>query len=384
MQVASVLEGEIQPYGDRMKVAARLVDGRTSPLWSQSFDQPIGEAGTALDGIASGVSAALRVASPPARVHRPAPEVQDLYLRGVYLRAQRDAASRETGFQYLEQAATRDEAYAPAQSAVAMICAARCYHAAPHRAEWAEKARERARRALAADETDPKAHCALAWVNWIYDRDWPAAEAGFRRARQLNPSYAGAHNLYALALTTRGRFAEALAEAERARELDPTIYLVSTDLALIHYFARQFADAEKLAKSMLAVDPGFAPAHLLIADCLTGRKQYTEALHELRSLDAGDDVEFLGRLGYLLARTGDKAAALDAARRISTVQSGGDVYGSTALIYAGLGDSGKAFEWLNQAADHRETSVVFAGVDPFLDGLRRDPRFDDLRGKLGL
>jgi len=385
LQVASVLEGTIQPEGDRLKVTARLVNGRTGkPVWAQSFDRPAGEAGAILDGIERGATAALKVAAPPEKVHLPAPEIQELYLRAVWLRGQRDTVSREQGFQYLEQVASRDPAFAPGLSAFAIACAGRCYHAAPHREKWAAKARESAWKALAADGTDPKAHAALGWLNWFYERDWPAAETEFRRALQLNPNYAGAHNLYALGLTTRGRFAEALAEARRAREIDPLTYVVSTDLVLVNFLARRFDEAEKLSRSLLSVDRGYAPAHLLIGECLAARRQYTGAVRELRLIDTRDDVEFLGRLGFVLARTGDRAAALDAARRISELNSGGDVCGSTALVYAGLGDHDKAFEWLNKAADRRETSVIFAGVDPFLDELHHESRFEILRKRLGL
>ncbi len=387
LQVTAVLEGSIQSIGDRLKVHAQLIGGRDGlSLWSETYDGDRRETPAMLHGIASGVAAALKVASPRIAPHTTDPETQDLYLKGVYLRARSDATSREKGIALLEAAALRDAHYAPALAAFAAAAANESFHSAPRRQQWAGKARDAARGAIAADETSVKAHYALAWVNFSYYRDWPAAEEGFRRALALNPHHAGSHNLYALGLTTRGRFAEAIVEARRARELDPAVYTVSTDLGLVYYLSRRFADGEKFARSVMDMERGFGQVQMLLGVCLAGERRYAEALNELRSLAAttdGDEVQ--GRYGFILARAGDRASALECVRKISASDDdGGDFASALALIHAGLGERDRAFEWLFKAADRRETAAVFAGVEPMLDDLRSDPRFAVLRQRLGL
>ncbi|MCX6620993.1 MAG: hypothetical protein NTY38_07910 [Acidobacteria bacterium] len=317
--------------------------------------------------------------------HTPEPETQELYLKGVYLRGRQDPESRARGIAILELAAARDPHYAPALAAFAAACANESFHSAPHRLQWAEKAKDAARRAIAVDNGSVKAYYALAWVTCFHDRDWVAAEGGFRKALSLNPQHAASHNLYALGLTTRGRFEEAIAEARRAREIDPAAYTVSTDLGLIYYLARRFVDGEKFVRSVLAMDSGFTQARMLAGICLAGQERWSEALAEIQPLSGLDGAEVWGRLGYVLARSGDKAGALKCAARISTDENGGgDFASSLALIHAGLGDRDKAFEWLEKAADRRETAVVFAGVEPMLESLRAGPRFETLRQRLGL
>ena len=120
-----------------------------------------------------------------------------------------------------------------------------------------ERAKVAAQEALAADETSVKAHMALGWVLWFYDRDWAAAEQQLRSALDLNSSYSSAHNLYALELTTRGRFSEALAEVNRARELDPMTFLVSTDLGLVQQCSRHSRSGGGRPDGR----PGGGPAH---------------------------------------------------------------------------------------------------------------------------
>jgi len=386
LHVGSVLEGTIRLDHDRLKVSAQLVDGRSGvPMWSQSFDRDRTEAAQILDAVSHGVTAALRV-DPPAANHTPSAEVVELYLRGVYLRGQRDYESREKGRAYLEQAVAKDPAYLPPLERLALVYAGKVYHSEPNKRAWAQKARNTAQQVLAADETSVPAHLAVAWVDWIYDRDWPSAERGLRRVIELNPNYAQGHNIYALALISRGRFDEAIAESRHARQIDPTAYVVSTDLGLTYYCARRFGESEAFARSVLAVDPAYGPAHLSLGACLAAQKRYPEALRELRSKDLDQDAtEVLSYTGYVQARTGNRAGALLTAKRIlAQGESGGDFGTGLARIYAGLGDRDTALEWLEKAADRHETDVVFAPVEPALDTLRTSPRFEAFVERLGL
>jgi TolB-like protein/Flp pilus assembly protein TadD len=385
--VGAVLEGSFQPVGDRLRVRARLVDGRTGlSIWSGSFDEKRADTALILGSISHSVARTLGLRQPPPAPRPASAEVQDLYLRGVYLRGRHDGASREQGVRLLERAATLDPGYAPALAAFAASAASECFHAAPDRDNWARKARQSARRALAIEEANPKALYALAWVTWFYDRDWPAAEGLFRLALSQHPTHASIRNIYALALTSRGRFDEAVTEARRAREIDPATFAVSTDLGLIYYLSGRFDECDRFARSVLALDPSFEPARMLLAICRSAQNRHAEAASLLASINAaGDSTELLGRLGYVQALAGNPDAARALAARIPTRESdGGDFAGALALIHTGSGDFDQAFLWLNRAASRHETLAVFAAVDPMFAPLRRDPRFAAFRQRLGL
>jgi len=385
--VGTILEGSIQTTGTAMKVTAQLIDGRTGfHLWARTIERDKRDAPAILEEIAQGISAALRAPAPAAKHAGTTPEVQELYLRGIYLRSQHDPESRQKGLELLEQAAAQDPGYAPAQGALALVYAWHFYHGAVPLSEWAEKAKTAARKALAVDESTVKAHVALGWVLWFHDHDWPRAEAAFQRAIQLNPSYAIGHNLYALSLATRGRSEEALAEVGKARELDPLTFLISTDLGLVAYCARRCDMAKDFAQSVLRISPTFPPAHLITGSCLAAEGQYPAAVKEFeRTEGIGDSIEGQGRIGHAQAKAGDRSAALAAIRRIGELGAqGGETHFALAMVYSGLGDKDRAFEYLEESARRHYASTVFSGVDAAFDDLHSDPRFAAIRAQLNL
>lgn len=241
LHAAAVIEGSVQRLDGTVKVTVQLIDGRSGyHLWARTLERDRNEAPVMLAEIGGDVTQALHVSPPPTPRRPAAPDVEALYQQGTYLRTRPDDESRQRGLESFEFAVKKDPQFAPALASLAMIYAGQYFHGAQPRADWVEKAKSTARKALSVEESNTKAHLALAWVLWFYDRDWPVAEREIRRAQELNPSYATAHNLYALALTTRGRYPQALSEVKRARDLDPMTFLVSTDTGLVTYCARRY------------------------------------------------------------------------------------------------------------------------------------------------
>jgi serine/threonine-protein kinase len=256
-----------------------------------------------------------------------------------------------------------------------------------HGVQDATRARQEAARALQLEETSPEAHTALAILSWSYDRDWAAAERSFKHAIELNPSYAWAHKIYALALTSHARFDDSLEQIRLAQILDPVSILSANDLAAILYDARRYDEAIGEARRHLEMDPRFFPAHSLIGLSQAARGNLAEAITSLeKAANQGKQYpELAGSLGNLLARGGRVAEAnaiLDHIRQ--DYPDSGAVAVSLSLVHIGLGEKTKALVELRRAADLHAPGVNFIGVEPIFDPLRVDPEFQALCVQLGL
>ncbi len=243
------------------------------------------------------------------------------------------------------------------------------------------RAKVAAQRALEIDERLAEAHATLGLTSLLYDFDWPAAERHFKRAIELNPSYATAHHWYAFYLASQRRFDEALAEIERARELDPTSLIINTDVATILLYARRYDEAIEKLHEVLRLDWNFVQAHYVMmeADLQTG--DYRAATEELKS---HTNLAFSGELA---ASTGDKPRALsvlqemeDSFRRDKII---GTDYG-IARLHAVLGNSDSSVGWLEKSLAIRDAQLAMVAVDPAFDSLRGHPRFQSFLRRMKL
>lgn len=290
------------------------------------------------------------------------------------------------GIKYFQQAIDRDPTYAPAYVGLANCYALlQSYDELPPK-DLAPKAKEAVTKALEIDATLAEAHASLAWTRMHYDWDWAGTEREFQRAIELNPNYAEAHHWYGLYLATRQRFDKAMAELNRARELDPLSLIISTNVGWLFYFARQYDQAIEQYGKTLEMDPNFFPARIKLAYAYAQKGMYEEAISEFQK--AGDNSggsPFLADLGYAYAIAGKSAEAekvLDelegeaAKRYISPFD--------IAIFYTGLGEKDRAFGWLEKAYEDRNGTLAWLKVDPKLDSLRSDPRFTNLLLRVGL
>ena len=234
--------------------------------------------------------------------------------------------------------------------------------------------------ALEIDESLPEAHFDLAQVQGRLDWDWAGAERGYKRALELDPNSADAHDRYSFHLAIMGRFEEGIAHAKRAVELDPLTPGHRLGIGRAYFFARQFDQALRAAREALEFDsnPGI---HYLFGWVYREKGMYEEAIAEFRELLKQDPraAAALAHLGNTYARAGRVREARECLRQLKQRSDVETVatYG-IAIIHAGLGEKDQAFEWLEKAYEVRDQGMGFLKVDPDLDPLRSDPRFQDL------
>jgi len=222
-----------------------------------------------------------------------------LCLKGLYFWNKRNVPGFQQAIVYFQQAIAKDPDYAPAYAGLANNYVLLPGYTLAPASKYMPKAREAAARALQLDDHLPEAHVALALILENYDWDWSSAEKEYRRAIELNPNYATAHQWYAEFLTWRGRFDEALRESESARRLDPLSLIIATDRGSIFYFSRQYDRAIEQFQSVREMDPAFGRAHL-IADAYVQQGRFAEALADIAAWRRtfGDGIHISSRLVY--------------------------------------------------------------------------------------
>ncbi|HET7497963.1 MAG TPA: hypothetical protein VFM00_06660, partial [Candidatus Eisenbacteria bacterium] len=393
LHVNAMVEGSVARSGDRVRISAKLIDAeRDRYLWAQSYEREMKDV-LALQGevalaIAQQIGGRL---SPGERERftsdkRVLPEAFEAYLRGRYFWNRRTKGSLEQALAQFRRAAALDTAYAPAYAGIADVYVILDAYAGAPPGETFPRAREAALRALRLDDGLAEAHTALARVRLHYDRDLPGAQSEFRRAIECNPGYATAHHAYSIYLRDVGRHEDAIAEAMRARALDPIAPIINANLGDTYFYARRYDKAIAQHRETLAMDPEFGPSHLYLGSALERSGRFREALGEIeraRSL-VGDSTYGLGPLGFTAARAGETGRAQAALRELTALQASGRASSADiALIEAGLGHRDAAIRWLTRAYERRDP-LNNLGVDPRFDTLRGDSRFHALLAGLGL
>jgi tetratricopeptide (TPR) repeat protein len=313
-------------------------------------------------------------------------QAYDLCLKGLYFWNKRSVPGFQQAIEYFQQAIAKDPNYAPAYAGLANSYALMPGYTLAPAAQYMPKAREAAVRALEIDDGLPEAHVALALILENYDWDWNTAEKEYRRAIELNPNYATAHQWYAEFLTWQGRFDEALRESESARRLDPLSLIIATDRGAILHFSRQYDRAIEQFQSVREMDPSFGRAHLVI-DAYIQQGRFTEALADLDEWRrrSDDGIHIRTRLVYLYGRMGQKDKARAELRNLEAMngtQSLDPV--PMARAYIGVGDNGARLSSLEKACAERSNLLTALKVEPAYDPLRDDPRFQELLRRVGL
>ena len=384
--VGAVLEGSVRTENGRLRITAQLIDaGSGYHLWSNSFERELAGAREVETEIRRAVDGALGVKRPAsAAEHAPPPEALDAYWRGRYLKA--DWQRFPESVPYFEKAVQADARFAEAWAALAAVHAGMAFQAVGSVVEEAAKAKDAARRALELDDTLAEAHAALAMLSYSYDHDWAASERRYRRALELNPNDARVSRSYALALTSQGRFKEAIAQLKMAQRSDPLTDLNSNVLTVTLFCARRYAEAIREARRHLQMDPNFHLARFALGNCEAEEGKLAEAIGEYQTiLKQARPVEVLGRLGNAQARAGRLAEAQSTLAELERVEEAEKNAGvALARVYAGLGQKKEAIEWLRRAAHAHLTDVVFMGVDPAFDPLTGEAEFQALCVRLGL
>jgi tetratricopeptide (TPR) repeat protein len=249
------------------------------------------------------------------------------------------------------------------------------------------KAQTAAQKALDLDDKLAEAHAARAFTYMQWEWNWQAAEEQFRRAIQLKPNYAPAHQWFSSLLAITGRMDEGLATAKRAQELDALSPIVSTHLAWINFLARRYDEMLRQAQDKLKMNANFFVVHRYLGLAYQAQNKHAEALEEFQKALAPSRGSIFQKaeLAHAYARAGQRAEALRLLAELQQISSQRFVSSYyLGLIYTGLNDREQALMALNKAFTERAERLVWLGLDPRFDGLRNDPRFVDLLQRIGL
>ena len=388
----AVLDGSIQKSGEKIRVTVRLVriaDG--TALWTGQFDERFTDIFSVQDAISERVAGMLAVSLTRgekellAKRYTENAQAYQAYVLGRYFWNKRTGDSLRRAIEYFDQAIAIDSNYALAYAGLADTYSVLAAHSYLPQKEASPKAREMATKALELDDNLPEAHAALAAALVDYYWNWSEAEKHLKRAVALNPSNAQAHEFYAEYLSYVGRHEEAIAEAERAQTLDPTSSARTVRVGMSYYWAGQYERALEHFRRALDLDPNFHLAHFGAGLAYRGQGRYEEALAEISQARALGMNDALGVTGHIYAVSGRRREAHQLLAQLNELSKREHVSAfSRALIYVGLGDKERAFEWLERAYTNREWYLWLLKEEKGVDPLRSDPRFTDLLRRIGL
>jgi eukaryotic-like serine/threonine-protein kinase len=390
LNVDAVIEGSVLRSDKTLQVTVRLVSTRDDrQLWSRSYESEFRDLLSLQHELALAIASEIKVnltAGERARlaaVHPVDPAAQEAYLRANYL-STGTGQQRAKARQYYEVAVRLAQDYAPAYAGLSDS-----YWGTvdmPTR-ETMPKAKEYALKAIALDDTLAHGHTALASVLFYGDWDWQGADREFQRALDLNRNDADAHRMYSVYLTAMGRVDEALKQIQEARRLDPlSVYVASTGGWNL-YCSRRYDQAVELCGKVIELAPNSDSSHACLSYVYLGEGKFAPALEEGRrawDLSGGDTVRTV-LLGQTLAAAGYKNEArklLDLLLEQSRQNYVPPYF--VAVLAAALGDRERAFQYLEEGRRQRDLYLAWLKVDPAVDSLRSDARFQTLLRDVGL
>jgi adenylate cyclase len=317
------------------------------------------------------------------------PEARKLYLTGRSYWSKRTLPDLETAVSYFNQAIAKDPGFALAYAGLADA-----YSLLPdyggNPTEDIPKSNAAARKAMELDSTLARPHAVLASNKMGYEWDFAGGEAEFKKAIELDPNDATAHQWYAESLIMLGgREREALAEINLACQLDPKSLVIRRDLGADHTFARQYDEAIAVCKKLANENPTFAVAHECLANAYWGKRMYPQVIEEWKAYGklSGNqrDSDYAAALEQGFLSGGWKEALSKSIETLKAQRKTG--YTSPYVIaeaYADMGEKDQAFQWLNTAFQEHDQGLMGLKTDFTLDSLRSDPRFAELVRKVGL
>lgn len=381
-----LIEGSIRKSGRGLRIGARLVEVRTGyQRWSASFDRSVDDVFAVQNEIALAVARSLHPGLPEAK---PAPAVDlqayELFLQGRYHWNRRPGPVVWDALRCFERAIEREPRFAAAWAGIADIYATlgSWESGVLEPAEAEAKAQAAAARALEIDPDLADAHTTLAYTALHHRWNAGEAEERFRRALGLNPNYAAAHHWYSHCLAARGRFDESLRESRLAVALDPMNLILNVHLAWHHHMAREPEQVLEQAERVIGMDPQLHWGHYFAgwgAESLGESRRAVESMREAVRRSKDDSVMVAG-LARVQAAAGDRREALATLRELEARRKGRALFAyEQALVHLALGEREQALELLERAAADRSGWMAYLDVDPRLDPLRGEARFDALR-----
>src|SRR6267143_524002 len=395
LNVGTVLEGSVRVAGKKLRITAQLIDAGTEEhLWSETYDRNLEDAFSIQTDIAKRITKALKVRvlqSETLRLEKKAtgiPDAYSLYLKGRHSLNTRTEKGLKDAIQQFENSIKRDPKFALAYTGLAdaySILASYSLEYVPPK-EGFPKAKTAAEKALSLDDHLAEAHASLGLVKFYYEWDWNGAEAEFKKALELNPGYAQAHQYYADFVKSFGRFDEALEEMKKALTLDPLSYSINTGIGHVLYLSRQYDLAIDQYRKVVESDPYFVPARLWFGRPYLQKGMFKDAIEQVEEAVklSHETTVSLATLAQAFASAGRIADAKKLLDKLLT--RGTEQYVPSywiALVYTGMGIKDEAMKYLERAFLERSSWLVWANVEPRFDSLRSDARFASLLARIG-
>ena len=397
LNVQAVLNGRVAQRGDQLTLTLELVDVQTeNVIWSEQYNRKQSDLISLQSEIARDVSSKLKLKLSGAdeqklnKVYTTNPDAYQLYLKGRFYWNKLTPKDLRQSLEFYQQAIDKDPAFALAYVGISDTYMGLgipdvMLGVIPPQ-ESVRKARNAADKALEIDPTLAEAYASRAHVKWK-ERDWAGADEDFKHSIELNGNYSNAHRFYAIYLVSMGRSEEAVREVRRSEELEPLSVSVKAHLAFIFYFARRYDEAIAAGKKAVELDAMSTVAHQRLGSAYEQTGMFPEAIAEFqKAVDGSNRVQLaVASLAHAFALAGKRAEAEKLLAELK--ERSGSEYVSSYLIaeiYVALGEKEAAFNLLDKAYDERSIDLVLAKVDPRLDPLRDDPRFQELVKKVGI
>jgi eukaryotic-like serine/threonine-protein kinase len=392
--VQAVLTGRVAQRGDDLTIGMELDDVRSGKqLWGEQYNRKMADLLVVQNEIAREVSQRLRsqlTAADQQKLIKGStdnPEAYQLYLKGKFYTNKLSKQGFATGIDYFNQAIAIDPNYGLAYSGLAYNYINQIDWFLPP-SEAGPKTKEMAEKALAIDESDAMAHLSLAIETHWYEWNWAAAESGYKRAIELSPDNFEPHVYYGWFLAAMGRKDEAIAEAKRAQRVDPRSSLASFNIGAVFVFTREWDPAIAALRSANELDSTYWFGASFLGRAYEHQGKMAEAMAEFQRATAleKDNSEAWSALGYAYAVSGKKVEAQKVLEHLKEMSAHAWVAPyNVAIIHVGLGEKDQAFDWLERAFKDRSYYLAeYLPTDERLDSLRSDPRFVELRRRIGL
>jgi eukaryotic-like serine/threonine-protein kinase len=381
--VDNLLEASVQVIGNRLRITPKIIkvnDG--SQIWSDQYDRQMQDVFAIQDEIAREIVKALKITllgekeAPLVKSYTDNSEAYQAYLKGRFYWNKRTEEGMIKSIEYFEQAIEKDSSYALAYVGLAdsyIVLGEFLFLSAK---EAFPKAKEAAVKALEIDDSLGEAHNSLAAIKRDFDWDWKGAEKEHKRAIELSPSYATAHQWYGEFLTLIGRFDAGLEEIKRAQALDPLSLIINAVGGQFFCFARDYDKGIDQCKKTLEMDPDFRPAHIYLMMNYLGKGMYQEALKEAQKTNNQVTIASI----YAMMNRKEEARRLLA----DILKHPQQIEAEIADVYFRLGENEEGWIWLEKAYDERSYTLTWLKVHPRYDNIRSDPRFQAMLKKMGL
>jgi len=391
--VAAVLEGSVRKVENKLRITTQLINVATGyQLWSEKYERMLEDVFAIQDEITLAIVDRLKVKllgeekDALLKRHTDNPEAYNSYLMGRFWWNKRTAEGMKRGLECFVRAIQLDPSFARAYTGISDCYAIFAYYYMPPRPTLT-KAREAAAKALELDPTLAEAHTSMAFVKQKLERDWAAAERGYKRAMELDPDYVWAPHWYSLYLAAMGRHQESFVQIKRALEIEPTSAQITMVHGMLFYLARFYDRAVEELGRALELEPWhvLATFYLGLAHLESGRYEEALALVARSAELTGNAPFFVQGIGYVHATAGRRDLAHGVLAKVQ--ENMAKAYASPvfmALIHFELGEADRGFEWLDKALVDGDHWLEFLKVFPGFDSVRTDPRYATLVEKMGL